>query len=47
MSEMTDAPEQGGLRPTSDDPLDKMPQAQRLRSLARATHRAWAGSRGP
>jgi hypothetical protein len=45
MSEMTDAPEQGGLRPTSDDTLDKMPQAQRLRWLARATHRALAGSR--
>jgi hypothetical protein len=44
MSEMTDAPEQSGLRPTSGDPLDKMPQAQRLRWLARATHRAMAGS---
>jgi len=45
MPEMTDAPEPGGLRPTSGDPLDKMPQAQRLRWLARATHRAMAGSR--
>jgi hypothetical protein len=45
MPEMTDAPEPGGLRPTSGDPLDTMPQAQRLRWLARATHRAMAGSR--
>src|SRR4029450_13910488 len=45
MPEMTDAPEPGGLRPTSGDLLEKMPQAQRLRWLARATHRAMAGSR--
>jgi hypothetical protein len=25
MPEMTDAPDQGGVRPTSGDPLDKMP----------------------
>ena len=45
MPEMSDAPEQNSLVSTSDDPLEKMPQAQRLRWLARATHRAMAGSR--
>jgi len=42
MSDMTD-PKQGDLQPTPADPLDKMPGAQRLRWMARATHRAMAG----
>ncbi len=44
MPETTDAPEPDGLRPTPRDALDTMPEAQRLRWLARATHRAMAGS---
>ena len=45
MSETTDTREHGELQPLPADPLEQMPGAQRLRFLARATHRAMAGSR--
>src|SRR5262245_4996752 len=45
MSETTDTREHGELQPLPADPLEKMPEAQRLRFLARPTHRAMAGSR--
>jgi hypothetical protein len=45
MSETTDTPGHGELQPLPADPLEKMPGAQRVRFLARATHRAMAGSR--
>ena len=45
MPETTDTPGHGELQPLPADPLEKMPGAQRLRFLARATHRAMASSR--